>query len=270
MNKVMTMQPVERRYLILNELSKHEKVDIDQLASQLNVSAMTIRRDLSHLEAEKKIIRTHGGAVLNKSLITETSFHIKEGKNSSQKQHIAQGAARYIQEHSTILLDSGTTTLEIAKLIKQKQGLTVITNDIKIAAELMDSAIKVIVSGGELQNNTGALFGPLTEQILNHVHVDLFFLGAHAVHSKAGVTAPTFEKALIKRHMIEAAGATWLVTDSSKFDQKSLAKVCDFSQIDGMITDQDLPEHYASLLKEQLTLVIARGGEDNEDWCYRR
>jgi len=257
----MTLLPKERRTWILEQLSKDEKIDIDQLAEQLNVSAMTIRRDLSILEEEEKIIRTFGGAILNKPLIHETPFLTKEGKYSRQKREIARKAVTLIQEHSTILLDSGTTTLEIARLLKDKKNLTVVTNDIKIAAELMDSEVKVIVAGGELQNTVGALFGPLTEQILKNIHVDLFFLGAHAVHVEAGITVTTFEKASIKKLMIEAAGTTWMVADSSKFDQKSFTKVCDLSDLDGLITDDGLSSEDLEKIKEHLKVVTAEVGE---------
>lgn len=255
------MLPNDRRKFILEQLSMNEKMDIEQLVDHLNVSAMTIRRDLNYLEAQEKLIRTHGGAVLNKPLVIETSFQVKEGKYSYQKRQIAQKAMNFIQSHSTILLDSGTTTLEIAKLLKEKKDLTVVTNDIKIAAELMDSEVKVIVSGGELQNNIGALFGPLTEQVLRNLHVDLFFLGAHAVHLEAGITAPTFEKASIKKLMIESAETTWLVADSSKFGQKSLTKVCHLSCIDGVITDDGITDVCEEILKEHLQVVTVEGSE---------
>ncbi|WP_088052549.1 DeoR/GlpR family DNA-binding transcription regulator [Virgibacillus dakarensis] len=264
------MVPVDRRKWILDLLSKSEKIDIDQLAEQLNVSAMTIRRDLTYLEENEKVIRTHGGAILNKPTVLETPFQAKEGKFSNEKREIAKIALNYIQDHSTILLDSGTTTLEIAKRIKDKQNITVVTNDIKIAAELMDSEAKVIVTGGEIQNNIGTLFGPLTEYTLENLHVDLFFLGAHAVDLEAGVTVPTFEKASAKRLMIKAAETTWLVVDSSKFDQKSFAKVCDLSLINGVITDDGVNNVMEKKLKEYLTVIKPEGRVPFENRGYCR
>lgn len=256
----MKMMPKERRNQILKQLHANGKIDIEDLVNQLNVSAMTIRRDLTYLEENEKIIRTHGGAILNKPLVVESSFRTKEGKFNDQKKQIANKAIEFIQDHSTILLDSGTTTLEIAKLLKDKKTITVVTNDIKIAAELIDTDVKVIVTGGELQNNVGTLFGPLTEQILKNIHVDLFFLGAHAIDFKAGVTAPTFEKASIKKLMIEASEKTWLVADSSKFDQKSLTKVCDLTQLYGVITDRNITTETEEKLNEYLEVVTVEGG----------
>lgn len=257
----MRIMPKERREQILQQLNENGKIEIEDLVNELNVSAMTIRRDLAFLEETDQIIRTHGGAILNKPLVVESSFRTKEGKFNDRKRAIAERAVQFIQDHSTILLDSGTTTLEIAKLLKEKTTITVVTNDIKIAAELLDTDVKVIVTGGELQNTVGTLFGPLTEQMLRGIHVDLFFLGAHAIHSTAGVTAPTYEKAAIKKLMIEASEKTWLVADSSKFDQKSLTKVCDLNQIHGLITDQHLSDETEKMLNEYLEVVTVEGGE---------
>jgi DeoR/GlpR family transcriptional regulator of sugar metabolism len=249
------MQPNERRNVILGKLNENEKIDIDALAVELNVSAMTIRRDLNYLEEQKQIIRTLGGAILNKSLVEESPYQTKEGKHSSEKQRIAKKAVELVQDRFTVLLDSGTTTLEIAKLLKNRRNLTVVTNDIKIAAELMDSEVKVILTGGEMQNNIGALYGPITEQILLTLHVDLFFLGAHAVHYRAGVTAPALEKAYIKKLMIKSAQATWLVADSSKLDQKAFAKVCDLEALSGIISDSGITSYYPQELPALLEVV---------------
>lgn len=251
------MQPEERRNYILDRLKENEKVEIEELEKVLNVSSMTIRRDLKHLEAEDKIIRTHGGAILKEPLVMESPFKTKKEKNIKEKQQIAEKAVQLIKNHSTVILDSGTTNLEIAKRIKQKEGLTVFTNDIKIAAELMESDIRVIVTGGELQNNVGALFGPLTENLLKDIHVDIFFLGAHAVHLDVGVMAPTLEKAKLKRLMINASDATWLVTDSSKINQKSLIKVCDIQDIDGVITDSNIPKDIEEEFKQKTQVIQA-------------
>lgn len=253
------MFPKDRRNWILQQLERDGKIDVDQLANQLNVSSMTIRRDLTLLQEENKVIRTYGGAVLPKPLIVETSHQSKEEKFIQEKRQIAKKAAELVQDYSTILLDSGTTTLELARCLKEQEHLTIVTNDIKISAELMNSPLKVIVLGGELQNHVGALLGSITQRLLAEIHVDLFILGAHAVHQEAGITAPTFEKAMIKKQMIQAAETTWLITDSSKFAQKSFSKVCDLDELDGLVTDNGIPREYQEALHEKLDVVIAKG-----------
>lgn len=262
---MVTVRPEERRNIIMEKLMINKKVEISELEQLLNVSAMTIRRDLAQLEEQDKIIRTHGGAILKSPLVLESSFDTKLKRNIEQKQQIAQTAKKLIKNNSTILLDSGTTTLEIAKLLHQFENITVITNDIKIASELMDTGVKVIVTGGELQNNVGALFGPVTEKLIKNIRVDILFLGAHAVHLNYGVMAPTIEKANVKKLMIEASNSTWLVTDSSKFGQKSFMKVCDIKQLHGIITDNDIPRDIEKELQQQVQILKPNRAEE---WFY--
>ncbi|SET50987.1 transcriptional regulator, DeoR family [Oceanobacillus limi] len=249
------MQPTERRDWVLQKVKEDGKVEIDVLSEELNVSPMTIRRDLDQLEESGQVIRIHGGAVLPKPLITETPFLTKESRRMEQKKAIAKKAISYIKEGQTILLDSGTTTLELARLLRERVNITVITNDIKIAAELVDSPLKVIVTGGELQNDVGALFGPQTHQLLKTIHVDLFFLGAHAIDVKAGVTSPTFEKSLVKKLMIEAAESIWLVADSSKVNQKAFSKVIDLKDLTGFITDDEISTESKNKLSELIEII---------------
>ncbi|RYG72412.1 DeoR/GlpR transcriptional regulator [Lentibacillus lipolyticus] len=249
------MHPTNRRDFIMKAVQEEGKVDINDLSDELNVSAMTIRRDLVQLEEDGKLIRTHGGAVLPKPLITETPFSTKQSKQTEQKKLIAKKTLPLIKAGQTIILDSGTTTLELARLLAPRDDITVITNDIKIAAELIDSQLKVLVAGGELQNNVGALYGPQTHQFLKNIHVDTFFLGAHAIDMEAGITSPTFEKSLIKQLMIEAAETTWLVADSSKFEQKAFSKVCDFDQLSGFVTDEDISDDRNEQLSSRIKII---------------
>ena len=244
--------PNHRRNQIIEELTKNEKVEIDDLASKFQVSAMTIRRDLAHLEEQEKIVRTTGGAILKKNLVSESSIYVKDEKFKAQKRKIALKAIQMINDGTTILLDSGTTTFEIAQLLKHFNNITVITNDIRIAASLLDTNVRVIVTGGELQNSVGALFGPLTEHMLQEIHVDLFFLGAHAVDTRLGVMAPTYEKASIKQKMIMAAKKTWLVADSSKFSERAFTKVCQLNELTGIVTDH----HLSPILVQELSDIV--------------
>ncbi|WP_010097738.1 DeoR/GlpR family DNA-binding transcription regulator [Ornithinibacillus scapharcae] len=249
------MQPSERRSWVLQKIQVEGKVEIDQLSAELDVSPMTIRRDLDLLEEEGKVIRVHGGAVGTKPLITETPFFAKESRNTDQKRFIAKKALSYVKDGQTILLDSGTTTLELARLLKSHSNLTIITNDIKIAAELVDSKLKVIITGGELQNDVGALFGPQTHHFLKNIHVDIFFLGAHAIHHETGITSPTFEKSLVKQLMMDAAERTLLLADSSKIGERAFSKVCDLSDLSGFITDEDIPAEDRMKLAESIEIL---------------
>src|SRR5690554_5995225 len=160
------MGPLKRRKWIIEQLERLGRVEVDDLADQLKVSTMTIRRDLDQLEEEGMLIRIHGGAVLPQPLIKEASFQEKETRRMEQKQVIAKKALSRVKDGQTILLDSGTTTLEFAKLLKNRQDITVVTNDIKIATELFNTQLKVFITGGQLQNDVGALLGPRTNIFL--------------------------------------------------------------------------------------------------------
>ncbi|WP_096185843.1 DeoR/GlpR family DNA-binding transcription regulator [Evansella halocellulosilytica] len=227
----------QRRNYIEQLVLDNGKVEIEDLVKSLGVSSMTIRRDLMSLENDNKLIRTHGGAVPLQGLINETPYSNKEHQFQYEKKVIAIEAGNIVEDGNTIILDSGTTTLELARVLKKRENLTIITNDILIAAEFVDSNVHVIVTGGELQNKVGAMFGPHTQELLSHINVDLMFLGAHAIHPSAGVTAPTLEKAKIKQMMRSAASESWLITDSSKFNKKSFATVCALNEVKGIITD---------------------------------
>ncbi|WP_232225548.1 DeoR/GlpR family DNA-binding transcription regulator [Oceanobacillus manasiensis] len=243
----------QRRDWLLKRIDEDGKVLIERIADSLKVSPMTIRRDLKYLESTGKVIRIHGGAVSTNSLVAETPYKNKESLQINQKKSIANKALSFVQQGQTIILDAGTTNLELAKLLKKRENITVITNDIKIATELVDCSLKVIVTGGELQQNVGTLYGPQTYNFIKDLHVDLLFLGAHAVDMEAGVTSPTLEKSLVKKLMIDAAETSWLIADSSKLNQKAFSKVCDLSQVYGLLTDDDISvetkKRYSNVLK---------------------
>ncbi|PYZ95952.1 transcriptional regulator [Alteribacter lacisalsi] len=249
------MLPLERRAWIEQMVLEQGKIDIENASKSLEVSAMTIRRDLRELEQEGKVVRTHGGAISSQSLTKEANYAAKESQNKKQKQEIALRAAAMVEDHSTIILDSGTTTFELAKQLSYRENLTIVTNDIKIASELMGSKNKVIVTGGEMQMETGSLLGTATQQLLKAIHADVFFLGAHAVDYNHGVSAPTFEKALIKQMMKQAAQTTWLLADHSKFGKRAFASVCRLEEIGGVITDSQVPEAARSSYENKVQVL---------------
>src|SRR5690625_3184112 len=151
--------PIERRKWIEEQLILNKKMDIEEVSNKLNVSSMTIRRDLTELEKKGKAIRTHGDAIYVDSITDETPYSSIVTNNNAEKKLIAKNALTLNRDNSTIILDSGTTTFELAKLLKDRDDLIIVTNDIKIANELLESPNKVIVTGGELQKEVGALYG---------------------------------------------------------------------------------------------------------------
>lgn len=232
------MKRINRHMHILEKLDQQKKVEVEMLANELNVSEMTVRRDLEKLETNGELVRTFGGAIPVQTISNEISYKDKKVKNVLQKRMIAEKAVEKIENNHIIFLDSGTTTLEISKkILSLDLNLTVITNDISIANVLMDSNIDVIVLGGHLQNNTGSILGTLTFDLIKKLNADLFFLGAHAVDEEYGITAPSIEKAQVKIAMMQSSKEVILVTDKSKYGNKALFKVCELDEINEIITD---------------------------------
>lgn len=249
---IENMLPVERRTEITNYLKEHGRVVVEELAEKLNVSTMTIRRDLQILEEEGFVTRTYGGAVLKEQLIKEVPYKEKAITNIESKIKIAKYASALVEEGHTIILDSGTTNMEIAKEIADIKNINVITNDVMIAAFLYQyENIKVYCCGGLIQKNTGTIIGSYAKDFFQDIFADIVFMGASAVDVEYGITTPSIEKAKLKQMMLKAGEKKVLVTDSSKFGKKSFAKVCSIDFLDLIITDSDLKGESIHLLREK-------------------
>ncbi|WP_027954879.1 DeoR/GlpR family DNA-binding transcription regulator [Halobacillus kuroshimensis] len=244
------MIQAERRFEILKHLHTEGAVYIDQLSSLFDVSPMTIRRDLASLEEEGRLIRSHGGAVLPETLTQEIPYQTKLSSYTAEKQEIARKAVERIPEHSRVLLDSGTTNLEIAKLLSKRDDLLIVTNDAKISMELLNSECQVISTGGELQRGVGAFIGAHVQEFLKQIKVDIVFIGANAVHPTEGISTPTLEKSYIKKQMLKNASVKWVVADYSKFNKRSFAHVCDLEEINGIITDGQIDSNTVEELQK--------------------
>lgn len=246
------MLQAERRAYIIEYMKDKGKVVIEDLAKEIDVSPMTIRRDLDYLEEKNKIIRTHGGAIPVESLHEEISYKHKKQKQISQKIKIAEYSSTFIKEGHTIILDAGTTTMEIAKKIRNFKNINIITTDLLTAAYLSKSkGIKVYCTGGMVQNEIGACIGSKAEEFLNEVYADIAFIGTSSVDIERGITSPTMEKAMLKKKMIESSDKTILVTDSTKFGKKSFSKICNLEDLDLIITDDGIDENLIKKMKEK-------------------
>lgn len=246
------MLPAERRNLILNELQTKGKIEIEVLAAELNVSPMTIRRDLSMLEQQGLAHRTHGGAVLYDGLLRETPYNAKEISNMEEKSRIGRAAAQFVKDGSIIILDAGTTTLEVARAIKPRKNLTVITNDLKIALELSEGTeVKVYCMGGLVQNGLGTIYGEHAQAFLSTIRVDTCFIATSSFDIDWGLSSPTLEKANLKRQMMKAADQVVLVADHSKFYKKSFARIAKVDELDIVITGGVLEGRFQNILNEK-------------------
>lgn len=233
------MFQIERQEQILNYINQAQKANTNELAQKFNVSKVTIRRDIDMLAAEGLIVKTHGGAVaVTKSLLHEIPYAFKAEHNLNAKKSIGIAAAKCIEDGDIIILDSGSTTLEIAKNIVQK-NITVVTDDIKIAMQLScKDNISVIVCGGTLSNPVYTLTGNMTVNFFSKLHVNKTFLGCDAVDLEFGISNRTYEEVDIKSAMMKAADEIIMVTDDSKLDKKVFCSLCDISAIDKLIINR--------------------------------
>lgn len=246
------MFQVERQEEIVRILGEKPSVTVEELAKRLDVTPMTIRRDLKYLESVQIVSRTFGGAVLKTKLTMELPHKDKLMQNKEEKERIAIAAAELVKDGQTIILDAGTTTMEIAKQLIKKQNLTIITNDVLIAAYLvLSSDFAVYCSGDRVQNVTGACMGSRAIQFFKQIYADIAFIGASSLDVELGMSAPNFEKAKLKKEMIHSAERAILVADKSKFNKRSINKICSLEEFSLIICDNELDKNVIERLHEK-------------------
>jgi DeoR family fructose operon transcriptional repressor len=232
------MLPAEREEKIIAFLLQHKQATIHTLSKQFNVHEVTIRRDLNKLEQFDQIKRTHGGVVLNKGEVwDELSFADRQTSNYQEKVAIATKAAEFVRDNDTIIIDSGSTGLQLALALQHKRNLTLITNDIYIASTLKSTNHQVIVTGGALHKDNYVLDGQLANTSLKSFNPLKLFLSTPAIDAVKGVTHFSESLALTKAQMVEQAQEIYVLADSSKLDKVSLYNVCLPENIDMLITD---------------------------------
>jgi DeoR family transcriptional regulator of aga operon len=231
----------ERRRMIVDYVEAQGRATVDELASRFGISTVTIRNDLEQLARSSSIARAHGGALPATQTNThDTPLNIKETRYHAQKLRIGQAAAALIRDGETIILDSGSTTVEIARQIRQMkfESLTVITNALNIALELSGLPhIRVMMLGGLLRDTSYSLVGPDAEQALSKLSADKLFLGVDGLDPVVGVTTPDPLEASLNALMIRVSRETIAVFDASKLGQRSLSVITPVQQLHRVITD---------------------------------
>lgn len=236
----------ERQNEIFSLLSKEPKIAVKDISLLLGVSEVTIRKDLSALENEKLVKRTHGGAVQ----IATNSIEKRMLFRYDIKLKLAKEAAKLIQDGETVLIEAGSTNAVLAKELSGKNGVHIITNSLYIAQMLKSNTnIKVTLLGGELQPEAEALVGPLTKLCLSKIGVDKAFIGMDGFSDKCGFTCGDFSRAEVGKEMCERAEKVVILADSCKFDDVGLTTVAEFSQIWMVITDEDIHNNKIEVLK---------------------
>lgn len=247
----------ERRQHILSLIQKNGRVLVDELSAELGLSQITIRKDLDYLQTKDLLVRTHGGALPVQAL-SDPTIQEKEELHHEEKVRIAKAAASMVSEGQCIILDSGTTTTEIARALSSFRHLTVITNALNIAANLAFSDFEIIMIGGTLRKNSLSVVGPLAEDVLKEMHGDIVFLGVDGFDSEVGLTTPNVLEARVNRAMVKAAKKVVAVCDSSKFNRRSLSLIVGTAAIDHVITDSNLPPEEIKAIQDagiEVTIV---------------
>jgi DeoR/GlpR family transcriptional regulator of sugar metabolism len=247
----------QRRSLILTLVEESGAVRVADLVERLGVSDMTVRRDIERLSADGLLERVHGGALAigagpNAPTGEEPGFSAKSTLALAQKSAIAAAARKHIAPGSTIGISAGTTTHELARLVRDTPDLTVVTNSVPVAQLLHESGApgQTVVLTGGVRTPSDALVGPVAVGALRTLHVDLLFLGAHGIDARAGLTTPNLVEAETNRALVAAARDVCVLVDSSKWGTVGLSTFAELADIDVLITDSGLPPRARSALAD--------------------
>lgn len=238
----MSMFAEERQEKLLAILKEKRKLSVGEMSSRFNVSGATIRTDLRILEDAGMLTRTHGGAILRTRASFEVGSDQREEVNLNAKEQIGQLAAGLVEDGDIIVLDTGTTTLQIARHLRQKRNLTVVTNDFMIAKSLEDvESIQIILLGGIVKKGYHCAVAINGRSLLDTLNIDKAFMGTNALSLKQGACVADIMLAETKRAMVEHANQVIVVCDHSKLSNTSLAQFASPAQIDTLVLDR-LPE----------------------------
>lgn len=253
------MIAIQRKEKILDLIREDGAAKVVNLAKIFKVTEVTIRQDLEKLEKEGLIIREHGGAYLKNIKDQVSTFSLTHQEHLDKKELIAAKCLEFIESGDTIILDSGSTTTEMAKKLKGIKNLTVITNALNIALMLgAEPGIEVIVTGGEFKPPTLSLTGQRAADFFKGLHVQKLFLATAGISLKAGLTYPSISDLVVKKAMIDAAETTYLVADSTKIGKTSFASLGALSMIDYLITDAGIEEKQKQVFRDnEIELIIA-------------
>lgn len=251
------MNQAERQQFIINKLTKDSYAEVEQLAKEMDVSTMTVRRDLDQLCESGLVDRYHGGARLAQSLIGEISYAKKNTQHIQEKKLIARRAVELIEDGDVVFLDSGTTTGEIARhLCSQNRSLSVITNDLNAALILTESNVNLIILGGVVHKNTQSVISHSVEHDLKQYRFSKAFVGTPAIDREFNIFTPNIDKYYVKRMVLENALESYLVADSSKFYGQSLCVVSKLSEFTGVITDRQFSQEESKRLEDMNVRIL--------------
>lgn len=259
MDRSFSKSTVTRRAKILEELEAKGQVSVSELSKMFHISEVTIRNDLANLEKQNMLIRARGGAIKIKfyRMGIDPSISDKQKEFLKEKQRIGKVAAELIEEGDTIVLDSGSTTTEVAKNLENFKNLTIITNALNIASILSEyEGINIFMPGGSLRKKSLSLVGVLADENFEKFYCDKLILGADGLDTTHGLSTPNSEEAHLNQIMIKTAKKIILVADSSKFERRRFAFIGPISVLDIVVTDSGIKEEDKNRLEKNGVKVI--------------
>lgn len=249
----------ERRRAILHILKKEGRLHVDDLVERFKVSAVTLRSDLGQLANQGHLVRSYGGAILAQDPGEDFPISIKQSIHHSEKVRIAQAAAQLVEPKQTVILDSGTTSAEVAKALKRRNigALTIITHALNIAQEFLSSPqVSVIVIGGLMRHVSGSSVGPQAERMVRELGAHHFFLSIDGLTPDLELATPDLLEAQLNKLMIHIADQTTVIADGSKFGRRSLSPIGLVSQVKRVITDHKANGELLARIREHGVEVV--------------
>ena len=245
------MLAIERRNAILEKLQAERRVVVSELSQIYKVSEETIRRDLEKLENDGFVIKSYGGAVINENANVDLPFNIRKKRNVISKHKIAEVISSRIKDGTSIMLDASSTAVYIAKALKERKNLTLITNSIEILIEMFDTPnVNVLSTGGAMREGSFALVGPQTDKMLKSYHVDVAIVSAKGFDLETGMTDTEELHANNKKTMLHAGREKVLAVDSSKFGKTAFTEIGTLEDISMVVTDAKPDEVWLQAFKE--------------------
>lgn len=254
----MPMFSEQRKTEILKMLEEHGSVSLGELMEEFSVSEATVRRDLTELETLGRLRRTHGGAVPRNMSLYESSYAESRLVNVESKLSIARACERLVRDNHTVLLDSGTTTFEIAKLLRHK-SITLVTNSVTVVAEFVENGagnINFMSTGGQVRPSFRAFVGPIAEECVRRLVPDITFISANGFSLERGASTPDVSEAGMKRAMLACSKQAYLVIDSAKEDNDYFSVIAELRAFDGIVTDSGISDKTREKLQKSGIRVI--------------
>lgn len=254
------MTLTERHEKILETLKTSGKVNVQELSCELNVSEVTIRKDLRILEEKNLLFRTHGGATLSNPYTSDKPVQEKEFVRPEEKDKIAEEASKLIGDNDSIILASGTSILALARHLRPQKKLNVITSALNVSLELnKHENIEILQLGGQLRSSSTSVVGSYAECFLKNISCGIFFLGVDGIDFDFGLTTTNLQEASLNQKCIEVAQVTVVLADSSKFGKRGFGRICDLEEIQHIITDDKVaPEIVTELENRGVKVTIAK------------